>query len=259
MMMQTAHAYSPAARIGAKLRRRWTRLVAKRERLVDLDHGVVTFTFDDFPKSAADFGARALEKRGWRGTYYASAVYAGGQNHHGALFDAGDIQRLEAAGHEIGCHTYGHLDCAGAPVERALADVRCNARALKAMGLEGEITSFAYPYGEAQPAAKRALSNWFDTLRGIEAGVNRGRTDFNQLKSTPLDGGQAGIERAVEAAGSLVAHPGWLIFYAHDICDEPSEWGCTPDQFEQVLEAVKASGAEVLTMREAARRMGAPA
>ena len=57
--------------------------------------------------------------------------------------------------------------------------------------------------------------------------------------------------RAIEAAGTLPDHPGWLIYYAHDIQDEPTQWGCTPAQFERVCEAVEASGAQVMTMAEA--------
>jgi len=233
------------------LRRRVTRMTARRPFEIDLDHAIISFTFDDFPKTAVDIGAVELEKRGWRGTYYAAAHFAGGMTHHGPMFDAGDLQRLTSAGHEIGCHTYGHLDCVDNGVEAVLSDVRRNARALSAMGLEEELTSFAYPFGEATPRAKRALSNWFEAQRGVQPGVNRGVGDLNLLKAVGLDGGEAGRDRAVEAAESLVGAPGWLIFYGHDIQDDPSRWGCTAAHFEAVLDAVERSGAKVLTMRDA--------
>jgi peptidoglycan/xylan/chitin deacetylase (PgdA/CDA1 family) len=233
------------------LRRRVTRMTARRPFEIDLDHAIITFTFDDFPKSAVDIGAAGLEARGWRGTYFAAAHVAGGMTHHGAMFDAGDLQRLSTEGHEIGCHTYGHLDCVDHGVEAVLSDVRRNARALSAMGHEEELTSFAYPYGEATPRAKRALSNWFEAQRGVQAGVNRGVGDLNLLKAVGLDGGEAGRNRAVEAAESLVEAPGWLIFYGHDIQDDPGRWGCTEEHYEAVLQAAERSGAKVLTMRDA--------
>ncbi|MED5549505.1 MAG: polysaccharide deacetylase family protein [Pseudomonadota bacterium] len=248
--------YTPGSGLGAALNRRWVRFAARQPMRIDLDHAIVTFTFDDFPKSAATTGAAVLERHGWRGTYYASAGYAGGETHHGIMFDAGDLARLTAAGHEIACHTYGHLDASAVSDRALVADVERNARALAAMGHEAEITSFAFAYGEATPAAKRALGGRFATLRGIRAGINRGTVDRGLLASVPLDGGEAGIARAIEAAGTLPDHPGWLIYYAHDIQDEPTQWGCTPAQFERVCEAVEASGAQVMTMAEAARLMG---
>jgi len=232
----------------SKLTRQMSRFMARRPLALDLDHGIVTFTFDDFPKSAATTGARMLEDRDWRGTYYACAGYAGGETHHGAMFDAGDLQRLSAAGHEIACHTYEHLDCGQATPETARASVAKNARALAAMGLTTPMTQFAFPYGEVTPAVKASLGEHFAALRGIRAEVNRGQADLNLLSAVPLDGGEAGITRACEAAESLTQSPGWLIFYAHDVQDSPTTWGCTPDEFDRVLQAVARSGARVMTM-----------
>ncbi|WP_203292588.1 polysaccharide deacetylase family protein [Maricaulis parjimensis] len=251
--------YIPGAGLWAGLNRRWARFASRVPMRVHTDHAIVSFSFDDFPKSAAIAGAAALEKRGWRGTYYASAGYAGGITHHGTMFDAGDLQRLTSKGHEIGCHTYSHLDAAAVPTSELLADVARNARALEAMGLETELESFAFAYGEATPAAKQALLEHFSNLRGVRARINRGATDRGLLQSVPLDGGEAGIARAVDAAHSLVGHPGWLIYYGHDVQDTPTQWGCTPDQLEQVCDAVEASGARVMTVAEALQTLDADA
>jgi peptidoglycan/xylan/chitin deacetylase (PgdA/CDA1 family) len=247
--------YVPTGKLTARFNRQWARLTARSPLHIDLDHAIVTFTFDDFPKSAAATGAKALEARDWRGTYYASASYAGGTTHHGAMFDAGDLQRLVTAGHEIGCHTYDHLDCAAADLETVQQSVARNARALASMGLETALESFAFPYGETTAACKHELGPQFSALRGVRARVNRDICDRHLLASVPIDGGEAGIQRAVEAATSLTQSPGWLIFYAHDIQDEPTEWGCTPEQFERVCEAVAASGARVQTMTEALKTL----
>jgi peptidoglycan/xylan/chitin deacetylase (PgdA/CDA1 family) len=249
--------YMPASGLLAGLNRRWARFAARAPMRVDLDHAIVTFTFDDFPKSAATFGASALEERGWNGTYYASAAFAGGETHHGRMFDAGDIIALEARGHEIGCHTYGHIDAAQVRTSELMADIARNARALAAMGLESDLENFAFAYGEATPAAKHVLIERFATLRGVQADINRGTADRALLKSVPIDGGESGIARAVEAASTLAAHPGWLIYYTHDIQAGPTPWGCTPEQFEHVCRAVEASGARVMTMAAATRALEA--
>lgn len=230
----------------SKVSRQLSRFMARDECAIELDHAIISFTFDDFPKSAATIAAKQLEARGWTGTYYTCAGLAGTKNHHGQMFDADDVLRLDQAGHEIACHTFEHLDCAKAKASEILTSIEKNAEALKAMGLERDLTSFAFPYGEASPTAKLLLAERFDALRGIRAEVNRGRSDLNLLSAVPLDGGQAGIDRACEAAQSLMQAPGWLIYYAHDVQDNPSEWGCTPDEFERVLNAAEASGAAIL-------------
>jgi peptidoglycan/xylan/chitin deacetylase (PgdA/CDA1 family) len=247
--------YVPTGKLTTRFNRHWARIAARAPLSVRLDRPIVTFTFDDFPKSAAQTGARMLEERDWRGTYYASAAYAGGLTHHGAMFDAGDLQRLVTAGHEIGCHTYEHLDCAAADLDTITKSVACNARALASMGLETSLESFAFPYGEATAHCKQNLGEKFTALRGIRAAVNRGTCDRNLLAAIPIDGGEAGIERAIDAANSLSSAPGWLIYYAHDIQDEPTEWGCTPDQFERVCKAVEQSGARVQTLTSALKTL----
>ncbi|MAK63521.1 MAG: polysaccharide deacetylase [Maricaulis sp.] len=251
--------YIPGSGLWAGLNRRWARYASRTPMRICPDHAIVSFSFDDFPKSAATTGAELLEKRGWRGTYYASAGYAGGVTHHGPMFDAGDLQRLSSNGHEIGCHTYSHIDAAAVPTSELLADIARNARALAAMGHEGELDSFAFAYGEATPASKQALLERFSNLRGVQARINRGATDRGLLQSVPIDGGEAGIDRAVEAAQSLISHPGWLIYYAHDVQDEPTQWGCTPQQLDRVCDAVAASGARVMTVSEAMQTLEAGA
>tara|TARA_R110000868_G_scaffold50376_3_gene160975 strand:- start:4972 stop:5739 length:768 start_codon:yes stop_codon:yes gene_type:complete len=248
--------YNPGGGLVSKLNRRWARLAARAPLSVDLDHAIVSFSFDDFPKSAALSGAAILENHGWRGTYYASAGYAGTCTHHGAMFDAGDLQRLVAAGHEIGCHTHTHIDGSRVGADALLADIERNHQALRALGYDGKLDSFAYPYGETTPAAKRLLAKRFTSLRGVHAAINRGMSDRSLLKSVPVDGGEAGIARAVDAAEGLVEHPGWLIFYLHDVQDEPTQWGCTPAQLEWVCGAVERSGARVLTVAAAMAEIG---
>ena len=245
--------YMPSSSIWSRFNRQWARFNACAPAEIDLDHAIVSFSFDDFPKSAANQGAAALESRGWRGTYYASAAFAGQLNHHGEMFDAEDLERLSKTGHEIGCHTYEHLDCAKATSAEVMKSVERNQIALKQMGLMQEMTSFAFPYGEATAGSKRILGDRFSSLRGIRSRINRDEVDLHLLKSDPLDGGPVGISKAIEAAESLTLHPGWLIYYAHDVQDNPSEWGCTPDQLNSVCDAVERSGARVMSVGDAAK------
>mgnify|MGYP003111976772 CR=1 FL=1 len=251
----TETTYIPSSGLAGKWRRLSARLFERDPLRFSAQKLTVSFTFDDFPKSAVEHGATELERHGWRGTWYAAAGFAGGENHHGALFDAADINRLSEAGHEIACHTHSHLDIAAASLEAVQAEIEQNRDALAAMGYRGSLPAFAYPFGEATPRAKRALSGRYETLRGVQPGINRSGDDRHLLKAVGIDGGDAGIARALSFIEDGRNAPGWLIFFAHDIRAEPTPWGCTPDQFREVCDAVARSDADVMPVTEAYRSL----
>ena len=249
--------YIPASGLSGKLQRLSARLFARRPLRIDLDAPLVSFTFDDFPKSAATTGAALLEARGWAGTYFAAGGFCGGRTHHGEMFDDDDLKRLRTAGHEIACHTFSHDDAASTPAQSVLADVDRNATFLKSIAHDAPLETFAFPYGEATPLLKSELSVRFAALRGVRPGVNRGRADRALLKAVPLDGGLEGLHRALDAVRDAVRAPGWLIFYGHDVQDLPTPWGCTPDFLAAVVEAVAAARAQVLPMNAALKQIEA--
>tara|TARA_R110002096_G_scaffold53369_2_gene138729 strand:+ start:339 stop:1103 length:765 start_codon:yes stop_codon:yes gene_type:complete len=245
----TQAAYIPSGGLTGKIKRQAARRLARAPLSIPSGTRIVSFTFDDFPKSAVEQGASALEYHGWRGTWYAAMGFAGGSNHHGPLFDAGDINRLADAGHEIACHTHSHGDGASAPLTVTLDDVRRNTEALEGLGVQ--IDNFAYPYGEATPALKAALAKRYQSMRGVQPGINQDRADRRLLKAVGIDGGDSGVATARRYLEGLQQDGGWLIYYIHDVQETPTEWGCTPEQLEDVLEAVKQSGADVRTIRDA--------
>jgi peptidoglycan/xylan/chitin deacetylase (PgdA/CDA1 family) len=249
------NAYIPSGGLTGKLKRLQARLLARDSIRINPDRLVISISFDDFPKSAAEVGAQELECRDWRGTYYASAGFAGTNTHHGLMFDAGDISRLQEAEHEIACHTLNHVDLGKADTAMTTAQSDGNRAALQELGLKGGLPAFAYPYGEAAPRNKRVLSNRHETLRGVRPGVNRTGDDRNLLKAVGIDGGVEGLTTAHAYIDKAAEQPGWLILYAHDIQDDPTEWGCTPTQFTDVLDHIREVGAEVLPVTEAYRSL----
>lgn len=250
--------YSARQGLAGRITRWSARLLARHPLAVIPLQPIVSVSFDDFPQSAATVAAAALERRGWRGSFYASAGLAGTVNHLGRMFDAGDLVRLEEAGHEIGCHTFGHGDAAAMRAADVETDVERNAQALAKMGLRTPPVTFAFPYGEASVGAKRRLMRRFKALRSVRPGVNRGRADRALLRVAAMEGGSEGIDRAIAAIQSLVARSEWVVLYGHDVRDNPSLWGCTPAELERVLDAVSASGALVLPVRDAIEAVSRP-
>jgi len=66
----------------------------------------VSFTFDDFPRSALHTGGTILSQFGIRGTFYASLGLMGTMAPTGAIFEREDIKELLEQRHELGCHTF---------------------------------------------------------------------------------------------------------------------------------------------------------
>jgi peptidoglycan/xylan/chitin deacetylase (PgdA/CDA1 family) len=216
--------------------------------------GVASFTFDDFPKSALDVGGAILEKYGACGTYYTAMQFAGARNHFGPLFEIGDIVAAHRAGHEIACHTYSHLGCRRATGASIAAEIDRNSREI-ALALDGTApTSFAYPYGSVSLTARRTLKRRFSSSRGTAEGINGGTTDLTDLRVITLFAhlfDQAALYRSIDEAH---AGNGWVIFYTHDVTEEPSEWGCTPAQLEAVA-AYVAGKLEVLPVGNVVARL----
>lgn len=247
-------AYSADRSLKGKLRRRLALLSQRRPVRMRLDRPMITFSFDDAPASAADAGARTLELRGIRGTWYFSAGLAGQDGPMGAYAVEADARRLAQAGHEIACHTFTHLDCGQANARAIVEDVDRNARALKAWGAD-PAESFAYPYGDVSVPAKRALGGRYRTLRTVQAGLVEDGADANQLPSVGIEGpeGEAAAMRWLDRAAERRA---WLILYTHDVAQAPSPWGCTTEALGHLIDAAQARGFDVVTAAEGARRLG---
>jgi peptidoglycan/xylan/chitin deacetylase (PgdA/CDA1 family) len=207
---------------------------------------VVSFTFDDFPRSAVLNGARILERLGTRGTFYAAGAYCGQAIDGITQYCAEDLLILSDAGHEIGCHTFHHSRVSTLPADVLLAEIELN-KAFFMRHLPHPAThTFAYPFGEVSLRAAVKLQRLFDGCRTTEFGFNVGTVDLGRLRAIRLYNStidSKGIRQLIQEA---VAAKAWLIFYTHDVDEAPSRFGCTPTLLEDSVVTALSSGAEVL-------------
>ncbi len=217
---------------------------------------IVSVTFDDFPKSAVEYGADIVESVGGRAAFFAATGLAGRQTPIGHMFDSDDLKALERAGHEIGAHSRRHRNAATADAEQTLRDVQDNLSDLARLGVSSPIQSFAYPYGETTCLLKHRLKTRFTCARGVLAGVNRRGSDAMQLRAielTETGGGEALAHSAIRAAAS---RPAWVILFTHDVRRAPSAFGVTPERLRRVVRHARDAGAVFLTPREAMAEIG---
>jgi len=79
------------------------------------------------------------------------------------------------------------------------------------------------------------------------------------LKACGLQDNQGGTARALQELQSLDDQDGWVIIFTHDVRKSPSPWGVTPEQYADVLDAVEASGARVITVGDMVERLNVAA
>jgi peptidoglycan/xylan/chitin deacetylase (PgdA/CDA1 family) len=220
------------------------------------DGPMVSFTFDDVPKSAVTTGTRILDEYDARGTFYIAGGLVGQWSGNWTELSADDIVRLHHDGHEIACHTFSHLRTTDLDAATMAAEIDRNRRYLTALDASIKLENFAYPFGLASVSHKGQLRKIFRSSRGILPGVNSGVVDLQFLRAMPLieqDIDRDAIDRAFDEA---VAKNGWLIFYSHDVENTPSPYGCTPDLLRHALKAAARRNIPALTVAGALQRAG---
>jgi peptidoglycan/xylan/chitin deacetylase (PgdA/CDA1 family) len=241
--------------IAAKIARELGGFLSTRPAKVDWPGGVVSFTFDDFPRSAWVNGGSILEKFDRRGTYYAAMGLAGTENHLGPMFEPDDLRAAHGRGHEIACHTYSHRDCCHASPQEIAAEIERNAAALAELIGDAKFDNFAYPFGGVSLTAKQALGGRFASCRGTGRGLNRGTVDLADLSCIAIYSHDFDRNRLCQLVDDAQAERGWVIFYTHDVAEEPSPFGCTPEQFQAIV-AYAAENAPVLPVRDVLAGLG---
>jgi peptidoglycan/xylan/chitin deacetylase (PgdA/CDA1 family) len=217
---------------------------------------MVSFTFDDVPKSAATVGAPILEAHDALGTFYVIGSQVGTSSPLWDMVDGEDIVALHRRGHEIACHTFSHKRACDLDARTLNAEIEHNQQHLRSLDPSITIENFAYPFGYGSFVRKRQLKTLFKSCRSIVPGVNSGTIDLQFLRAIPLIDRRIdrdGIERVFDDAQE---NNGWLIFYTHDVADEPSLYGCSPGLLRDALEAASRRTIPVLNMAEALRCAG---
>ncbi len=239
-------------RARGKIRRTLAKQLHRRELTVSAGRPIVSFTFDDAPRSAFTTGAAILEAHGAVGTYYLSLGLLSTSSEIGMIAGPADLERAVERGHELGCHTFDHHDAWFTEPETYIASVDRNRAALHSVLPGYRFRSFAYPKNGATAAVKPALELRFECCRGGGQTYNAGKVDLNLLSACFIDrraqvdlGFISGlIERNAEAGG-------WLVFAAHEISDVESEFACPASFLESVVRLALDSGATLLPVSSA--------
>src|SRR5215510_7801861 len=175
--------HSLLSRITGKCRRTMANQFCRRMVAIKTSVPIISFTFDDAPRTAFETGGDILRAHGAKATFFVSLGLLGAATEVGTIASPDDLARAVQDGNELGCHTFDHLDAWHTPTERFMESVVENKQALDSM-LPGAIfRTFAYPKSGATLSLKFYLEKHFICCRGGGRTANVGMADLNLLKA----------------------------------------------------------------------------
>jgi len=236
----------------SKGRRALAARFGKRELRIQTPVPLVSFSFDDAPRSAFDVGGEILGAHGARATYFVCMGLLDSQTEAGLIAARHHLEKAIQSNHELGCHTFDHLDAWHTTRATFIASVDANQRALDKCLPGYRFRSFAYPKSGARLGVKADLERRFACCRGGGQSFNAGVVDLNLLKACFLDRhARVDIRFVRELLGRNAQARGWLIFAAHDISDRETPFGCSRAFFTDVVRCASESGAVLVPVGEA--------
>jgi peptidoglycan/xylan/chitin deacetylase (PgdA/CDA1 family) len=217
---------------------------------------IVTFCFDDFPRTALTVGAPILESFGAHATYYVAMSLVNSRNELGEQFRHEDLGSLRYRGHELASHTFSHLSARRVGYDAFEDDVKAGEEAIRASVGAPTSGNFAYPYGHVTVGSKKKLGPKFMSCRGTFSGLNGPDLDLNLLRANSLYGDVDQLDVVKRLIVENEKKNFWLIFYSHDVASKPSRFGCTPELLEATCSLAAAHHARFMTVAQVMEQLG---
>lgn len=210
----------------------------------------ISFTFDDFPRSASLIGAEIMAKYGLKATYYISLSLMNQRNQYWEFYKPDDLIALTQSGHELGSHTYDHIDAWYGTGPQFEESVKKNQLVFQKIIPGYNFKTLSFCTNPPNPSIKKIAEKYFLACRGGGNRINNGIIDLNLLSSFFIDRYHRDQSFAYKLIDKTVKSKGWLIFSFHDLSPNPSPFGCTPDLFKNIVQYAANSGAKILPVAE---------
>ena len=239
----------------ARIRNRLALLDRSQAAPLKLSRAVASFTFDDFPTSAYTIGGKLIEAAGAHATYFASVAFMGKTVDGIEYFTSDLLKEIDRHGHEIGCHAFEHTRLPNRGAAFTTDTIKRNASSLRTiLGDTFALTSFAYPFGDVSLPVKWAASNLFPLCRGVRRGLNTGAVDLAQIYIVSLESRHWNEAELAEIIATAVQTRSWIVFLTHDVSENPTPYGSTPEMIEAALRLVNNASIPILTLKAAAAK-----
>ena len=172
---------------------------------------LVSLTFDDGWQSAYDQARPLLAERGFAATFYVNPATIETPR----FMTAAELQVLHRAGHEIANHGYEDVDLTALSAGRIDSELRKGRDELAEAGLATD--DLAAPLGRTDAQVQWYARQYFQTVRGMDAGINtRQNLDPFDLRVFYVDDQTTPAELEQQLTEAKRSH-GWLILVYHQI------------------------------------------
>jgi len=232
--------------------------LVKRDPFNTNPNGMVVISADDSHPSQYTTLLPALKARGWKATLH---PIPGAHGTTGFLTDA-QVLEMAAAGWDIGAHCYdtsSHaLGLQNLTSAQRLAEFKACVAWQKSLGLP-QSPSHAWPLGTHSSAADADVALFWSASRlatSIDNTIYETTTPARPFSLAALNI-TSGTSAITTAAGLAHAQKGVLYLMTHSFLTSGGDANTvTPTALTAALDAIAASGCEVVTMAEALRRSG---
>lgn len=192
----------------------------------------VSISFDDIYTSAVDVGATALEKYGWKGSYYVTGRYAR-LNDAPEYANEAKVKGLIARGHEVGSHAETHPALSSLDPSSLNSEIKNNLDYLKLLGQHP--AGMAYPFGDFSQSVEDEVKRFHDYARTSLVGLNDSSADPYRLRILPITNTTSTLS-ILNWIDDAERSSTWLILLFHDLADNGDATYTTGiAQYEQVL------------------------
>jgi peptidoglycan/xylan/chitin deacetylase (PgdA/CDA1 family) len=224
--------------------------VYKKKVSLKLKEPLISFTFDDIPRSAIENGEAILKKYNYSGTYYISIGLMEKEGFDFSGNDSALLRKIIDRGGELACHTYKHLHFFQAKKEEIFSDLQQNQASIDNIIPGYKFMNMSFPFGEQTLMAREIIKNKFRSARSVYRGINSGNIDLNCLKSIRLYENNS-LRTIFSTIDKAIEKKAWIIFYTHDVMNNPTDIGCSPGYFEEVIRYCHDKKLKVLTINDA--------
>jgi peptidoglycan/xylan/chitin deacetylase (PgdA/CDA1 family)/glycosyltransferase involved in cell wall biosynthesis len=171
----------------------------------------VLLTFDDAYEDIAQYALPVLRRHGFSAVVFVVTGQIGGSNAWDqargcgrfGLMDADQIRFWANQGIEFGAHSRTHPDLTSLTPEECAEEMIASKNELSAL-LGSPVTSFAYPYGKYNEAARDIAEREFDLAFSADEGLNHLRNDPHLLRRAYVGPADSMLEFAlIVRRGSL--------------------------------------------------------
>jgi peptidoglycan/xylan/chitin deacetylase (PgdA/CDA1 family) len=191
----------------------------------------VSLTFDDGIKSGLVHGAKMVEERGWRATFFLI----------GNKGSAPQWMAAAAKGHELGNHTSAHLNLPGLPQETVTEQLEACNKWIMTLNGNKPVLSMAYPFC----AAGKKESWTRQEARRIFVSSRNGGNQPNPATPAEMDNlasfcttSKMSSKDVIPVIDKALAIKGWFITMHHAIIDSDGYEPTNKETMEGMLDHI---------------------